>query len=104
MTTDSMTDFFAALGFEEVEIEDNLTVLGIDADSDGNYILLTDEEGALPATLRQRIVLAYYTADGAYQWSVGFKNAFLFKDTWSSGDDLTAKLAVLQQYRADRAD
>lgn len=104
MTTDSVADFFAALGFEEVEIEDNLTVLGIDADADENYILLTDEEGAMPATLRQRIVLAYYTADGAYQWSVGFKNAYLFKEVWSSCTDLIARVAALQQYRADHID
>ena len=102
MITDIVAEFFTALGFEEVEIEDNLTALGIDTDSEENYLLLTDEEGKIPETLKQRIVLAYYSADGAYQWSAGFKNAYVFKEVWMASVNLADRLSAMQEYRTDQ--
>ena len=68
-------DFFAALGFEEIEIEDELTALCYEESPEGEYALITDEEGSLPDSLKVPLMFACYSAEGAFLWSTGFKNA-----------------------------
>jgi hypothetical protein len=57
-------DFFAALGFEEIEIEDGLTALCCETDEAGGYALVTDDGGAVPENLKQAVVFACYTPEG----------------------------------------
>lgn len=90
----SINDFFAALGFEEGAIEDGLTALIYEPSEDGAYAIISDENGNIPTDLKARAILACYTPDGAYDWSINFKSARLFKEKWSSlpaeGDKLVA--------------
>jgi hypothetical protein len=89
--------FFQNLGFEEIDIEDNLTALAVDFDTDG-YALITDDEGNLPESLNQFLIFAFYSAEGAYHWSVGFKNAHAFKDIWSNGATNSQKCDAIRHY------
>ena len=76
MTTESneILAYFAGLGFEETEIEDNLTALCFEESPEGEYVLLTDEEGKLPESLTVPLTLACYSAKSAFLWSIGFKD------------------------------
>lgn len=90
--------FLQELGFEEIDIEDGLTALAVEFEPDGDYALITNSEGLLPETLKQSLVFACYTAEGAYQWSASFKNAAAFKNIWSSGESLAQKCEAVRQY------
>ncbi len=97
--SDIVLDFYEALGFEETEIDDNLIVLGIELTQEGNYGLITDDEGTMPENLKQSITFAYYTPDGSYLWSASFKNSALFKELWSAAPTTEAKLAAIVKHR-----
>ena len=99
MSNDTVLDFYEQLGFEEAEVDDGLTALFLEADTDGSYVLITDEDGAIPATLKQAVVLAFYSPEGSYEWSATFKNSQIFKDNWSSGLSTEEKLAAIQTSR-----
>lgn len=99
MNGENVLVFYEELGFEETEIEDGLTALAVEVDGAGGYVLLTDDEGGLPASLRQPVVLAYYSPEGAYQWSSGFKNSFLFRETWSAAAEPAGRLAAVNRRR-----
>ena len=92
-------DFFAVLGFEEIEIEDGLTALCYEESPEGEYALITDEEGSLPDSLKVPLMFACYSAEGAFLWSTGFKNAAHFKETWSNTHTYAEKLQAIQTYR-----
>lgn len=95
-------EYYASLDFEETEIEDGLTALAFEFSEDESYALLTNEDGAIPENLKQRVVFAYYTSEGVFQWSMGFKNSFVFKDIWSEPQTPQEKLATMQKYRASQ--
>lgn len=99
MTTDNVMEFFVDLGFEETDIEDGLTALSFELDEEGNYALITDENGGVPQTLRQVLVFACYSSEGAYLWSASFKNSYLFQETWSENPEVDQKLLSIQKYR-----
>lgn len=98
MAEENVLDFFQALGFEEIEIEDGLTALAAELNPDGSYALITSEEGALPERLKQFLLFACYRPDGAYRWSVGFKNALVFKEIWSQGETTEQKFEAVRTY------
>jgi hypothetical protein len=97
----TVLEFYEALGFEETEIEDALTALSLEVDPQGSYVLITNEEGEIPETLRQTIIFACYTPEGAFQWSASFKNSFLFKDIWSGDQNVQQKLEAIAKRRED---
>lgn len=94
-------DFFEDLDFEEVEIEDNMTALFIEVDEDSEYGLLTDADGKVPSNLKQPVVFACYSPEGAFQWSSTFKSAMLFKEIWSAPATLPEKFSAARQFRKD---
>ena len=96
MTEDDLA-FFQTLGFDEIDIEDGLTALAVEL-GDGSYALLTDDEGGLPEDLKQFLIFAYYSPEGAYQWSAGFKNAHLFQEIWTQGETILQKCETVGQY------
>ncbi|MDF2499859.1 MAG: hypothetical protein K0Q77_573 [Anaerosporomusa subterranea] len=98
MQEESVLEFFQALGFEEIDIEDGLTALSVEFAPTGNYALITNEEGTLPEKLRQNLIFACYTPEGAYQWSVGFKNSYVFTEIWSTGESLDQRCEAVRQY------
>jgi hypothetical protein len=102
MSKVSPKDFFQALNFEETEIEDKLMALSCEFE-DGSYGLITDEEGALPESVNQPIVFAYYTPEDSFLWSTSFKNSYIFKDIWSAEQTAEQNLAALLKYREDKA-
>ncbi len=103
MSEESVFDFYGALGFEETDIEDGLTALACELDAAGGYALMTDDEGAIPATLKQRVIFACYSAEGAFLWSMGFKNSFVFREVWSRPQTPEEKLAAVQEHRASNS-
>lgn len=92
-------DFFSELGFEEIPIEDDLTALSFEESSDGNYALITDEDGNLPQRFENPLLLACYSPEGSYLWSTGFKNADQFKAVWSQGQTYEEKIEAAQLHR-----
>ena len=92
METNEISVYFTELGFEETEIEDNQTALCFEEAPEGEYVLLTDEEGKLPASLTAALTLACYTAENAFLWSVGFKDAARFQAVWSQGSTYAEKI------------
>ena len=51
-------DYFTALGFEEIPIEEGLTALSFEESPEGEYVLITDEDGSLPQAFRPRRIRA----------------------------------------------
>lgn len=100
--SNEVLEYYQNLNFTETEIEDGLTALAFDFAHDESYTLLTTEEGTLPTGLKQPVLLTYYSPEGAFQWSVSFKNAYVFKDIWSAAIDPEHKLAAVLEYRASR--
>ncbi|HAK74088.1 MAG TPA: hypothetical protein DCP36_11870 [Sporomusaceae bacterium] len=99
MSNDTVLDFYELLGFEEAEVDDGLTSLFLETDTDGSYVLITDEDGAIPTTLKQAVVLARYSPEGSYEWSATFNSSQIFKDNWSSNLSTEEKLAAIQTSR-----
>lgn len=103
MSDESVLTFYEDLGFEETAIEDDLTALSLEVDPQGSYALITDEEGAVPETLKQAVVFACYTPEGAFQWSASFKNSYVFKDIWAGSQPTEQKLDAIQKRRENIA-
>lgn len=99
MTVENILDFYTQLGFEEIEIQDSPPAFFWETEENGDYILVTDEDGALPSAVKQPITVAFYDAGDRFQWSTGFKNSFLFRDLWNAAPAATDKLHSLQEYR-----
>lgn len=99
MSDESVLDFYEPLGFEETDIEDGLTALYFEIDPQGSYALITNDEGSVPATLKQAVVFACYTPEGAFQQSASFKNSYVFKDIWSGPPTVEQKLDAIQKRR-----
>jgi len=97
--TSQNMDFFAALGFEEIDIEDGLTALCYEETPEGEYVLITNEEGTLPHSLEVPLMLAGYSSEGAFLWSTGFKNSAQFKEIWSSAETYAEKIEKVQAHR-----
>ena len=95
----AILDFFTALGFEEIPIEEGLTGLSFEDGPDGEYALITNEDGLLPTSLDTSLLIAFYTPEGAFLWSTGFKNAIQFKEIWTPGSTDVEKLQATQQHR-----
>ena len=98
MPEENVLEFFQALGFEEIDIEDGLRALSVEYSADGSYALITNDVGTMPDKLRQFLIFAFYSPEGAYQWSTGFKNAYVFKDFWLQGETILQKCEVVRQY------
>lgn len=97
--SDSIVRFYEALGFEETEIEDNLVVLGIELSAEGEYALITDDNGLMPTTLNQSVTFACYTPNDSYLWNASFKTSAEFKEIWESAATIEAKLAAIRKHR-----
>lgn len=95
---DNMVAIYEALGFEETEMEDGQTVLGIEF-ADEEYALLTDVEGGMPQTENQEIIFAYYSSEDSFLWSASFKNSTVFKELWNKATTAAAKLAAIREHR-----
>ncbi|WP_425057777.1 hypothetical protein SCACP_23170 [Sporomusa carbonis] len=100
MSSATILNFYESLGFEETEIEDELTTLGLEITPEGHYALITDSDGAMPENLKQEVIFAYYTPDGAFLWSASFKSSYIFKDIWTEAPTPEAKLDAILKYRA----
>jgi len=99
VSNENVTDFYENLGFEETEIEDNLSALFIEIGQTGDYALITDEDGALPKSLNHPVIFACYTQEGAYQWSASFKNSQVFQAIWCKDQTTEQKLEAIQNHR-----
>lgn len=95
MSDETVLGFYEALGFEETDIEDGLTGLFFELDPQGSYALISNEEGAIPESLKQAVIFAFYTPEGAFQWSASFKNSYVFKDIWSKAQTSQQKLDAI---------
>ena len=100
----AILDYFIELGFEEIPIEEGLSALSFEESPEGEYALITDEDGSVPESLEAPLMLACYTEKGAFLWSTGFKNAAQFKEIWSSGNTYAEKLAAAQRHREEIID
>ena len=100
----TVMDYFAALGFEEIPIEEGLTALSFEDGPDGEYALITNEAGAMPESLDIPVLLACYTKDGAFLWSTSFEDAAQFKQLWSAAETYAEKLLAAQRHREELMD
>ena len=57
----AVLEFFTALGFEEIPIEEGLSGLSFEDGPDGEYALITNEDGLLPTSLETPLLIAFYT-------------------------------------------
>lgn len=97
--SDSIVSFYESLGFEQTEIEDNLVVLGIELTAEGDYALITDDNGKMLENLNQAVTFACYTPDDSYLWNASFKNSALFKEIWDAVATTEEKLAAIRKHR-----
>ena len=96
----AVQEFYALLGFELTDIEDDQEALFMETDSDGSYVLLTNEDGNIPDDLEESVILALYSPEGAYQWSATFKASHAFQVLWRSCERIDEKLTALLAYRS----
>ncbi|MEG6584700.1 hypothetical protein [Dendrosporobacter sp. 1207_IL3150] len=101
MTNDNINEFYGQLGFEQIEVEDRLTALFIEVSPDGEYALVTDDNGVMPETLKQTVVFACYTSEGAFLWSTSFKNSYLLRDAWSENQPIEEKFLAVKNKRKE---
>lgn len=94
-----MLDYFSTLGFEAIPIEDGLTALCFEEGPDGEYALITNEDGIIPDSLKGPLLLSFYTDKGAFLWSTGFKGALQFKEIWATGTTYAEKLQAAARHR-----
>jgi hypothetical protein len=99
VSDENVLDFYEALGFEEIDIEDGLTALSFEIDPQGSYALITNAEGAIPETLKQAVVFACYSPEGAFLWSASFKHSYVFKDIWAGNKSTEQKLDAIRKRR-----
>ena len=97
MNNTEVIGHYGPLGFEETEIVDGPPALIFESSPGGSYALLTDEEGAIPQSLRVPVIFAFYTPDDVFQWSVGFKNSYLFAEAWSETAAPEQKIEAIRQ-------
>lgn len=99
--SENVMEFYETLGFEEIDIEDGYTAFFYEVDNEGTYALITDEDGALPKSLKQRIIFACYNSEDAYIWSASFKNSYILQEIWSKSEAINDKLNAIQKHRKD---
>lgn len=99
--SENILEFYETLGFEEVEVDDGYSALFLETAPDGSYVLVTDEDGSIPESLKKPLTLACYSAAGAFAWSAGFKNSLAFQELWSQKSTIEEKLAVVQKHREE---
>ena len=99
--SENILEFYETLGFEEVEVDDGLSALFFETAEDGSYALVTDEDGAVPDSLKKPVTLASYSAAGAFSWSAGFKNSLVFKEIWAQEETTDGKLKAVQKHREE---
>ena len=97
---EAITRFYEALGFEEIDFDDE-PVLFSELDDDGNYAIITDEDGMMITSLEQPALFSYYTGDDEFQWSVTLEDSYFLKDIMNRHDDMDDLLQVLQEHRLD---
>lgn len=97
--SNAVITFYEDLGFEETEIEDNLTALCYEVSPEENYALLTDGSGAIPETLKGPLIFSCYTEAGAFLWSTSFKNSYLFQQIWTQESIPAKKFEEVKNYR-----
>lgn len=97
--TQAMLDYFSPLGFEAIPIEDGLTALCFEEDPDGEYALITNEDGVMPDSLDHPLLLSYYTGKGAFLWSTGFKDSSQFTECWANGTTFAEKMQAAERHR-----
>ena len=95
----TILEFFSRLGFAEIPIEDDLTGLCFEESPEGEYALVTNEEGLLPVSLDAPLLIAFYTPEGAFLWSTGFKNAGQFEEIWLQGATYAEKMQATAKHR-----
>jgi hypothetical protein len=95
----AILDHFTPLEFEPIPIEEGLTALCFEDGPEGEYALITNEEGAMPELINNPLILAFYTANGTFLWSTGFKNLLQFKEVWSIGATYAEKKLAAEKHR-----
>lgn len=101
MNTETLQEFYQSLGFEEITVEDGYTAFFYELSPEGMYALVTDEDGKMPQTLKQSIIFAAYSSEGAFRWSTGFKNSYLLKECWSTAQTPEEKFAAVENVLKD---
>ncbi len=95
----TILDFFGKLGFAEIPIEEGLTGLSFEENPEGEYALVTNEDGLLPVLLEAPLLIAFYTPEGAFLWSTGFKNVKHFEEIWLQGATYAEKMQATARHR-----
>ena len=75
MDDNTLLEAYEPFDFYETEIEDGCSALIYEPIDNGEYALITNVDGTMPADLEQEIIFAAYTAKGAFAWSVGFESS-----------------------------
>jgi hypothetical protein len=99
MSDNMVLDFYEPFGFYETENEDGCTALLYETLNNGDYALVTDGDGTMPEDLEQEIIFAYYTADGAFSWSVSFEDSHHFFELLGKHTDSNHLIDIVKQYR-----
>lgn len=94
--------FYEELGFEEIEVDDNLTALFYELTEEGTYALITNDDGLMPESLEDVVIFACYREDGAYIWSASFEDSHDFAGLWQAGNDVEEKLAAIERHRQEQ--
>ncbi|EIW17418.1 MULTISPECIES: hypothetical protein [Pelosinus] len=99
MSDNTVLDFYEPFGFYETETEDGCTALLYETLNNGDYALVTDGDGIIPEDLEQEIIFAYYTADGAFSWSVSFEDSHHFFELLGKHTESNHLIDIVKQYR-----
>ncbi len=98
MTKQAFLQLFASTAFIEEETDDNNTALILELEPDGDYLQMTDDLGFFPASVESPLILALYTAEGAFRWAKEFKDAQPVLELYSQASNALDFAARVQAY------
>lgn len=99
MSNNTVLDRYEPYGFYETADEDGSSALLYETLNNGDYALVTDGDGILPEDLEQEIIFAYYSADGAFSWSVSFEDSHHFFELLGQNAEGNHLIDIVKKYR-----
>ena len=92
----TIEDFYQPLGFEIIEFAEDGPTLCYEPAEDGQYAILTTEEGLVPESLEEKVIFSYYCEAGAFRWHLEFKNSQAFAEVWPAGASAEERFAAMK--------
>lgn len=96
----NVESFYESLQFEWITIDDQ-DVLFYELLDDGTYLIVTDDDGHTPTTVKEPIVISIYDSNDSFLWSVTLDNSTHLKELLEKADSMEEFMTVLSHIRQE---